>query len=159
MPADATTRHPLVPGAWVLLESLLTTRHVGRPWQVVRVSGKRVYLRAFVRDPVTAALEVRDERQASVDSIRAVLPNEASAQALYERDAEASREMERIVAQARAAFDATYASALEALVSEPLPRAADAPPEPEPPAAPAPSEPRVRASRAAKGSRTPVRAG
>ncbi len=128
----------LVPGAWVLLESLLVTRHVSRAWQVVRVSGKRVYLRSFVRDPVTHALEVREERHASIDTVRAVFPNEATAQALVERDAAASREMERVVNEARAAFERAYASALAELQVHPLPKAPDAPPDPEPVPAPEP---------------------
>ncbi len=145
----------VAPGMWVLLESMLVTRHVSRPWQVVRVSGKRVYLRSFVRDPVTHELEIREERHVLVDTIRAVLPNEATAQALFERDCAAAREFERITSEARAAFDREYAQALTELQASPLPKAADAPPEPEPAAAAPVAAAHAPGGKATKPARRP----
>ena len=66
-------------GDWVLGDSLLHFRVVGSPWQVTRISGKRLYLTSY-RATSSGELEVRDERIMMAKTVRMVFSDMESAQ-------------------------------------------------------------------------------
>jgi hypothetical protein len=67
---------------WVLLESLITSRIVGSPYQVTKIAGSRVYLVRYYAGDLGATPEIREEKYVSRRSIRFVFTTEESAEAV-----------------------------------------------------------------------------
>jgi hypothetical protein len=83
-------------GDWVLGESLISSRIVGRPWQVSRISGKRLYLSSY-RLSKDGNLELCDERQMHIKTVRMVFSDMDSATAVSDYARAESDEYERDV--------------------------------------------------------------
>ena len=81
-------------GDWVLGESLLYARVVGAPWQVTRISGKRLYLTSY-RATSSGELEVRDERIMMANTVRMVFSDMESAQVVSDFARQAGDDYDR----------------------------------------------------------------
>ena len=106
-------------GDWVLMDSILTSRAVGRPMQVTRVSKSRVYLQRFVVDPLTQVREVCDERHVKASSVRYVFSDEASAQAVFDYAEASFQALQDAVKTLRDQHDRQFQAYLASLPSLP----------------------------------------
>jgi hypothetical protein len=84
----------LVPGAWVLMESIISSRNFSMPSEVTKVSGKRVYVRRPHRDKSVTIEDYTDGYKA-IASVRLVVTSEKIAHAIYEADVRISEDKER----------------------------------------------------------------
>lgn len=84
----------LAPGAWVLMESIITSRAFSMPSEVTKVSGKRVYVRRPHRDK-HGTIEDYTEGFKAVTSVRLVVESEKIANAIYQADVRISEDKER----------------------------------------------------------------
>lgn len=74
------------PGMWVLRESIMVDRIYSHPSEVMKVSGKRIYMRRPHRNK-DGVIEDYTEKHGSIDLVKAVFDTEEQAWRIYNMDA------------------------------------------------------------------------
>lgn len=107
-------------GDWVLLSSIFIERRTGRPWQITKVSGSRVYLQ--MQRPPTSRGEIDrpEEKYVSINSVRYTFPSEAAARAVSDLDEKLSQELEAAMKTTRKAHNALFLAELERQHGQPV---------------------------------------
>lgn len=113
----STLKAKLKPGVWVCMESLIPERHYGRPSEVTKVSGTRVYVRRPQRDK-HGVIEEWTEGYKAITSIRLVAPSEAAAQACYDADVRLHTEYSNESAILRDKYHTTLREQVAAITSQ-----------------------------------------
>lgn len=73
------------PGMWVLRESMMTDRLYSHPSEVMKVSGKRIYMRRPQRNK-EGVIEEYTEKHGSIDLVKAIFDTEEQAWQIYNMD-------------------------------------------------------------------------
>lgn len=82
MPA-LKTLEALAVGDWVVVDSLILSRHISAPWKVEELAKSRVYVGRYAKDPVTGVVECRERKFFARKSIRFVFEDEETANTAY----------------------------------------------------------------------------
>jgi hypothetical protein len=90
----------LKPGMWILRDSIFVERRFGQPTEVVKISGKRIYMRRPHRTE-DGLIEEYTEKHGSIDLVKAVFDTEDEAWAAYHSDAALTQKFEEEVNRLR----------------------------------------------------------
>lgn len=100
-------------GAWVLLESVFIDRRCGKPWEVTKVSGKRVYVKLAESKNRYGHTVPAEDKYVSTKTVRYVFDNEMAAQTLATLDENLTAEYEAATKALRKEHDALFYAELE----------------------------------------------
>ena len=73
----------LAVGDWILVDSMIMSRHVSRPWEVTGISHTRVHLQRYRTDHITKEVEISDSKYIYTKSIRFVFADGGDAEAAF----------------------------------------------------------------------------
>jgi hypothetical protein len=105
---------------WVVTESLVISRRIGKPWKVQSIAKSRIYLVRELLNPKTQVVEDVRTKFVALKSIRYVFTDEASAQAAADFAHDNSDVYERKARELAEEHKAVFLAFMEALPLRPL---------------------------------------
>lgn len=100
-------------GAWVLLEPVIVERRCGKPWEVTKMSGNRVYLRHQRSPNSRGEIDPPDEKYVTTGTVRYIFDNEVAAKTLAALDENLTAEFEAAARAMRKEHGALFFAELE----------------------------------------------